>query len=74
MAALKGNTYAAKPGHEKKFRVRVADEGDFPDITALDPYARGVALIGYLHWLESPESDDNDFIGWIKANTDYGQY
>lgn len=74
MPAPTGNTNAAKPGVENKFRVRVASEEDLLDIGNLDPTARGVALIGYLLWLESPESDENSFLDWMKARTDYGQY
>jgi hypothetical protein len=66
MPAPTGNTFAARPGIEKKFRVRVPDESDLLDIGKLDTYARGVALRGYLLWLESPESDESSFITWIR--------
>ncbi len=66
MPAPKNNTNAARDGREKKFRVRVNTADDLADITEMDTYERGVALIGYLIWRESPEHDDNNFIDWIK--------
>ena len=40
---------------------------DLADIAELDTHERGLALIGYLIWKESPEYDENNFIDWIKA-------
>lgn len=69
--APKGNTNAARDGHEKKFRVRVKDADDLADITAMDTYERGIALIGYLIWKESPESDESSFLEWIQKQCHY---
>jgi hypothetical protein len=74
MPAPKGNRNAARPGSERAYRVRVIDDADHDAITLLDPYERGLALVGYLLWRDSPEHDDSAFIEWIKAHTDYGQY
>lgn len=69
--APKGNTNAAREGHEKKFRVRVNTADDLADITEMDTYERGLALIGYLIWKESPEHDENSFIKWMKEQCHY---
>lgn len=71
MPAPKNNTNAAREGHEKKFRVRVNTADDLADITAMDTYERGVALIGYLIWRESPESDESSFLDWMKKQCHY---
>lgn len=69
--APKGNTNASRDGHEKKFRVRVTSDADLVDIAAMDTYERGIALIGYLIWKESPESDESSFIEWMKEQCHY---
>jgi hypothetical protein len=74
MPAPKGNTNAARPGTEKKYRVRLPDKADHANVGLLDTIQRGHALIGYLMWMESPEADDHSFLEWIKKQTDYGQY
>lgn len=66
MPAPKNNTNAARDGHEKKFRVRVNTTDDLAEIAEMDTYERGVALIGYLIWKESPEYDESNFLDWIK--------
>lgn len=71
MPAPKGNTNAARDGHEKKFRVRVKSEADLETIAGMDTYERGLALIGYLIWQESPESDENSFVEWMKTQCHY---
>ena len=71
MPAPKGNAYAARDGHEKKVRVRVSTADDLADITEMDTYERGVALIGYLIWKESPESDESSFVDWMKEKCHY---
>ena len=71
MPAPKNNSYAAKEGQSELFRVRVADPADLTDITAMDTYERGIALIGYLIWRESPEHDENNFIDWVKEKCHY---
>jgi hypothetical protein len=69
--APKGNKNAARDGHEKHFRVRVKSADDLADITQMDTYERGIALIGYLLWQESPESDGNNFVDWMKEKCRY---
>jgi len=71
MPAPKGNNNAARDGHEKKFRIRVSDAADLNEIAEMDTYERGIALIGYLLWKESPEYDENNFIDWIKEKCHY---
>jgi hypothetical protein len=71
MAAPTGNTNAARKGYEKLYRVRVPSKDDLLDITEMDTYERGIALIGYRIWQESPESDESNFIEWIKAQCHY---
>lgn len=71
MPAPKGNANAARDGHEKKFRIRVKNMDDLEVIAGMDTYARGLACIGYLIWLESPESDESSFIDWMKAQCHY---
>lgn len=68
MAAPKGNRNAAKFGREQKFSVR-AEEGDLSTISLFTPTQRGIALVGYLLWLESPESEEIGFIEWMKSKT-----
>lgn len=74
MPAPKGNQHATKEGTEKKYRVRLPDETDHADVGLLDTIQRGRALIGYLMWMESPESDENNFLDWMRKQTDFGQY
>jgi hypothetical protein len=74
MPAPKGNQNAAREGTEKKYRVRLPDPADHADVGLLDTIQRGHALIGYLMWMESPESDEISFIEWMKQKTNYGQY
>lgn len=69
VGAPKGNRNAARPGTERKYRIRFLEEQDHHDTAILDPYQRGLAIIGYLMWLESPESDENSFVEWMKERT-----
>jgi len=72
MPAPRGNTNATRDGYSDKFRIRVPEEGDLRDIAGMDsPYERGIALIGYLIWKESPESDESSFIEWMKEQCHY---
>lgn len=71
MPAPKKNTNASRDGHEKKFRIRVTGDCDLADITAMDTHERGMALVGYLIWRESPESDESGFIEWMKEQCQY---
>jgi hypothetical protein len=71
MPAPKGNTNATRKGVEKIYRVRVPSEDDLMDITQMDTNERGIALIGYLLWLESPENDEYSFLEWVKMQCHY---
>lgn len=73
MPAPKGNTNAKKKGSEKKYRVRFPDEAVFLEASLLTPNQRGVAISGYLLWLQTPESAEIDFIDWTELHTNNRQ-
>lgn len=70
MAAPKGNRNAAKEGKSFVVRVRVSDPDAVPDLRSHSPEELGHALEGWLLWWESPESDDCNFIEWMKSSTE----